>query len=53
MDHRLLKEVMAVSSPGMHAIACYSHHVLLGAPSSLFPMKELAVVKADTCLYLK
>lgn len=32
-----LKEVMAVSSPGMHAIACYSHHVLLGGPLLSLP----------------
>lgn len=48
-----LEEVMAVSSPGMHAIAYYSHHVLLGGPPPLFSMKELAVVSADKCFYLK
>lgn len=37
MDHWFLKEVMAVSSPGMHAIACYSHHVLLGGPLLSLP----------------
>lgn len=53
MGRQPLKEVMAVSSPGMHAIASYSHHVLLGGPPPRFSVKELAVVKADKCFCLK
>lgn len=33
----------------MHAIPCYSHHVLL-APFFLFPTKTLSFVKADKVL---
>lgn len=53
IDQLLLEEVMAVPPQACMPLQAIVTMCCWEAPSSLFPIKELAVVKVDKCFYLK